>query len=478
MWSAWQPLLYAVVAAVSSLNHPEAQGAQLYHHDYVEMLAVMKETNEKCPDITRLYNLTGKTVRGRELAVIEFSDFRGEPELGKPAVKYIGNIHGNEVVGRELMLMLMSYLCSQHASRDGGIVNLLRSTSVHIMPSMNPDGWQSAADSIRELGYSNGITGRTNANGIDLNRNFPDLDAPLFARATLLTDHLLREVVYNRTGLQPETRAVIEWILSRPFVLSASFHGGDLVVNYPYDEGRGGRNEYSMSPDDTTFRLLSRAFSLKHHTMAQPNHPCRRSIDFGRQQGITNGAAWYSVTGGMQDFNYLATNCFEVTVELGCTKFPTAGALDKAWSDNRDALINFLWQAHIGFKGQVVDATTREPLQDVVVHVKNLTNDRDVNHDVTTDGRGYYWRLITDGDYLVSYSKPGYKASSRCLSVARVPYSEAQVVHVQLHRNSSDVAASVMEDCAPKAAGRQDASVGGKDDVTDLLQQLLKFLKN
>lgn len=65
--------------------------------------------------------------------------------------------------------------------------------------------------------------GRTNAAGIDLNRDFPDrLENQ---QVTQLRSH----------QRQPETAAIINWVLSKPFVLSANFHGGAIVASYPYD---------------------------------------------------------------------------------------------------------------------------------------------------------------------------------------------------------------------------------------------------
>lgn len=51
---------------------------------------------------------------GRDLWVMVVSSSPYEHMIGKPDVKYIANIHGNEAVGRELMLHLI-HVCNYQA---------------------------------------------------------------------------------------------------------------------------------------------------------------------------------------------------------------------------------------------------------------------------------------------------------------------------------------------------------------------------
>lgn len=46
----------------------------------------------------------------------------------------------------------------------------------------------------------------------------------------------------------------------------------------------------------------------------------------------------------MNDFSYLHTNCFEVTVELSCDKFPHASELPVEWENNRESLLVYMEQ--------------------------------------------------------------------------------------------------------------------------------------
>ena len=260
---------------------------QATHHNNTALHQILKALAASYPKITRLYSI-GKSYQGKDLWVLEITRNPGKHTAGKPEFKYLANMHGNEVVGREILLLLADFLCSNYG-RINRITKLIDTTRIHLLPSMNPDGWESSKE-----GDCTSVRGRFNANGVDLNRNFPD---PYDGQ---------------RNELQPETRAVMSWIHQEPFVLSANLHGGTLVVNYPFDNlpkelKKVGERIYYSSPDDDIFVKIAKVYSLAHPTMHKgyPQCPIQRHERF--KDGITNGAAWYPISGGMQDYNYYKT---------------------------------------------------------------------------------------------------------------------------------------------------------------------------
>jgi len=413
------------------------QAFEFHHHDYKQMLDVMKKTQADCPTITKLYYLPGRTTEQRQLAILQFSTTPGKHNAGKPEFKYVGNMHGNEVTGRELLLKLMDDMCQRYKAGDPMVTKLIQMTSIHLMPSMNPDGWEAAND----LGDNKDwLTGRANAQDIDLNRNFPDYNRIVYSRENhhiKSMNDLWHHSIANNNKLAPETKMVINWIMQIPFVLSANMHNGDLVANYPYDESRtGASREYTSSPDDDTFRYLAETYADSHNSMAKPHPGCEGDDDFYKQGGTTNGAAWYSVAGGMQDFNYLSTNCFEITLELGCIKFPKDSALPKEWADNKKALYDYMWQTHIGVKGFVMDAQN-QPISHAFISVKNVTSGKEVRHNVSSVHDGDYWRLLTNGVYDVTASAPGFESVTHRVQVINHPMEGAVVQNFTLPQKSA-----------------------------------------
>lgn len=161
----------SLVALLSLYSHGAEKPSMVdfTHHDYDEMTDIMQRLTEKYPSITRLYSL-GQSVGKRELWVLEITDNPGIHEPGEPEFKYIGNMHGNEVVSREILLHFLERLLEGYGS-DREITRLVDNTRIHIMPSMNPDGYEKAKNDTSDAkSKCTGVVGRTNANDVDLNR--------------------------------------------------------------------------------------------------------------------------------------------------------------------------------------------------------------------------------------------------------------------------------------------------------------------
>lgn len=50
----------------------------------------------------------------------------------------------------------------------------------------------------------------------------------------------------------------------------------------------------------------------------------------------------------MNDFSYLHTNCLELSIYLGCDKFPHESELQQEWENNKESLLTFMEQVCTG----------------------------------------------------------------------------------------------------------------------------------
>uniref|UniRef100_A0A8D1UDR0 Carboxypeptidase M n=1 Tax=Sus scrofa TaxID=9823 RepID=A0A8D1UDR0_PIG len=357
--SLWLVLLLPVVAALDFR----------YHHQQ-EMEAFLKKVAQDYSSITHLHSI-GKSVEGRNLWVLIVGHSPKEHRIGIPEFKYVANMHGDESVGRELLLHFIEYLVTSNG-RDPEVTNLINNTRIHIMPSMNPDGFEAVLNP--DCFYNKG---RENSNSYDLNRNFPDA------------------FEFNNVSRQPETVAVMKWLNTETFVLSANLHGGALVASYPFDNGvpaTGTLYSRSLTPDDDVFQYLAHTYASKNPDMKK-RKPCKTKID--SPSGIVNGYFWYPLKGGMQDYNYIWAQCFEITLELSCCKYPREEKLPGFWNDNKDSLLEYMKQVHIGVKGQVFDQN-ETPLPNVIVEVQ----DRKHICPYRTNKFGEYYLLLLPGSYV------------------------------------------------------------------------------
>ena len=82
------------------------------YHSHEQMLSALDSVVSSYPGFVSRYDL-GSSVQGRAIPAVKFSTSNPRPSL-VPMVKYVGNMHGNEAVGRELMLHLILYLVQNY----------------------------------------------------------------------------------------------------------------------------------------------------------------------------------------------------------------------------------------------------------------------------------------------------------------------------------------------------------------------------
>lgn len=211
---------------------------KLHYYDIEEILY-----NANNSDIVKL-EIIGKSVDNRNIYGLEIG-------YGDRVIYLDASMHAAEVASTVFLTKFINDLVYKYESGDKDIINALNNVKMVFIPSLNPDGYEVynfGIESIRNKDlwiYQNKdrVNFRTfkyNANGVDLNRNFPSQNSGLYYNGNKLKSSVsLNKTVKNGTyfgnlemGSEPETQAAIYYILKhyKNTVVYINMHSQGRVI--------------------------------------------------------------------------------------------------------------------------------------------------------------------------------------------------------------------------------------------------------
>ncbi len=320
-------------------------GEKSEYHSYTELTSDLEALATNYPDICAMSSM-GTSVQGRDLWLMKISDNVSANE-NEAEIRFDGNIHGDEKIGQEVAYLLTELLVEGYGT-DPLITELVNTREIWILPCVNPDGM--------EMGM------RYNANYVDCNRDYG--------------------YQWNGDGgspsplSQPETQAMAEYILARPYSMSMTYHSGTEMFLY----------SWCYTND--------RAPNYLEHEYVQNEYSALSSYTGGQC-----GHVLYQVNGGSMDYDLGINGALGQCVEISYTKTPPASQIDGYFERNREASLFMIEEAGYGLQGMVTDAATGEPVPAVIRVEGMYVGLRDIGYG--DPSLGDYHKYLRAGTYTV-----------------------------------------------------------------------------
>ena len=364
-----------------------------YYPTYNQYVDMMYAFADSFPNICKVHSL-GTLNSGREILIVNISDNVGQKE-NEPSFLYTSSMHGDELTGYVLMLRFIDDILNNY-NTNSRITYLVNEIDIWINPLANPDGAYAG-------GNSNvwGAT-RSNANFIDLNRNFPDpQDGP----------HP------DGNPWQEETLIFMGLSDTINFNLSSNLHTGSVVANYPWDTWS------QLTADDSWWQHVCNEYADTCQFYGTGNYFTNYN------DGIINGYDWYEVDGGRQDYMNYYKHCREFTLELSNDKTPNPQELPSFWNATHPSFYNYMEQSLYGLRGIITDSVTGLPIK---ARVEIANHDVDSSHVYSSLPIGNYHRYIYQGNYSFTFSKSGYHSKTINASILNnnTTYLNVQLVPI------------------------------------------------
>lgn len=172
------------------------------------------------------------------------------------------------------------------------IVSLLNKVNVHLVPIVNPDGYEYSFTS--RMWRKNRFRNRDGSYGVDLNRNF------VYAFGGPGSSGVPSSETYRGASAlsELESKAVDEYLKKYPFVAGIDYHSFSQYILRPWDAHR------NPTPDEAALTKVTNAWRTEMRKV--------HNVDYASLRG----AEMYVHSGGLMDHFYAVRKFFGFCVEL------------------------------------------------------------------------------------------------------------------------------------------------------------------
>ena len=326
----------------------------------------------------------------------------------EPAFYFVGEHHAREPLSTETCMGILIHLLENYGT-DPVVTGILDTSEVWIVPLLNPDGhkivlqqtdtwWRkNLRDNNGDLIFNNPSYGQ-GPDGVDLNRNY----SWHWGYASATDDQ--NSVTYHgpEAFSEPETQALRDFLLSKPFLAGIGYHTYGEYVLYPFGYMNG-----IAAPDQAELASLAEDIATLLPSLYGGTY--------------APGPSWglYPVSGSFDDWMYGETGAFAYTIEMGTQFIPPAHLVPQIVQHQVDGALTLLQRKNRKtLCGHITDATTGEPLSALVL-IGGI-DDQPVYRKPRSSNPefGSYYYFLPAGHHTVHYICPGYATQSLTLYIS------------------------------------------------------------
>lgn len=413
------PLVAGLLAILSPLCL-FAQPLDEAYHNNAEILGQLQHYARNFPGWMSLDSIGHSAEDSLPIWCVKISDNPDEVEP-EAALLFIGQVHAEEVVGVELVLEIMKQMIEN--INDNRMRQRLEGLEIYLIVTANPEGLDvvhsgtdvtyrknkrdNVGDGVLRINDGEGW----DTSGVDLNRNFGmhwDRGDTLYRPEASFRYNAYRGAA---PFSEPESRAIRDLALKRPFLYSIVYHSSrsgantELLIGPWYWQQNG---DIKRPPDALAINALG-----------------ERLADLMPVQNF-DSTYWYGQStmrkGQLQDWFYTETGCIQYMAEIAADVHPEEEGMRQVVADQLPA-VWYLMDLALGLEGlegfgtltvMASDAETGEPLEANVNvadnqdgrngNVKRIFSERKSNR---YNGRFDY--LVQAGRFWLSIEKFGHE---------------------------------------------------------------------